>query len=48
MTKKDLQLQNDQLKTTINNMERSIQRLKAKISDLQKANAHGRRGLPWR
>jgi cell division protein FtsB len=48
MTKKELQEQNKQLKATIEKMERRIVRLKARINDLQKIAAIGRRGLPWR
>ena len=48
MTKKELQEQNEQLKTTIQNMERRISRLKARINDLRKLTDFGRRGLPWR
>jgi|LULL01.1.fsa_nt_gb cell division protein FtsB len=47
MTKKELQQQNEQLKTAIQEMERRITRLKARINDLRKL-AVSRRGLPWR
>ena len=48
MTKKELQEENEQLKTTIEELERKVQRLKAKISDIQKATTFFGRGLPWR
>jgi phage shock protein A len=48
MTKKELQQENKQLKETIQDMERRIARLKARITDLRKLADFGRRGLPWR
>ena len=48
MTKQELQEQNEQLKVTIQEMERRIARLKARISDLRQLADFGRRGLPWR
>ena len=48
MTKQELQQENTELKTTIENMERRILRLKARINDLRKLADFGRRGLPWR
>ena len=48
MTKQELQEQNEQLKVTIQDMERRIARLKARINDLRKLADFGRRGLPWR
>ena len=56
MTKQELQEQNEQLKATIQKMERRIARLKAKINDplafappwLRQLAKCGRRGLPWR
>lgn len=48
MTKQELQQENAKLKTTIENMERRILRLKARINDLRKLADFGRRGLPWR
>ena len=48
MTKKELQEQNTELRATIENMERRILRLKARINDLRKLADFGRRGLPWR
>ena len=48
MTKKELQQENKQLKETIQEMERRIERLKARIADLRQLANFGRRGLPWR
>jgi predicted RNase H-like nuclease (RuvC/YqgF family) len=48
MTKQELQEQNEQLKVTIQEMERRIARLKARITDLRKLADFGPRGLPWR
>jgi predicted RNase H-like nuclease (RuvC/YqgF family) len=48
MTKQELQQENAKLKRTIENMERRILRLKARINDLRKLADFGRRGLPWR
>ena len=48
MTKKELQQENKQLKETIQEMERRIARLKARITDLRKLADFGPRGLPWR
>ena len=48
MTKKELQQENKILKQEIEALLVTQARLETKISDLQKANAHGRRGLPWR
>ena len=48
MTKKELQQENKVLKLEIEALLATQARLETNISNLQKANAHGRRGLPWR
>ena len=48
MTKKELQEENEQLKAAVQELEHKVQRLKAKISDIQKATTFFGRGLPWR
>tara|TARA_R110000824_G_scaffold78951_6_gene199025 strand:- start:6569 stop:6715 length:147 start_codon:yes stop_codon:yes gene_type:complete len=48
MTKKEIQKENEYLKVKVQEMERRIERLKARINGLQKVAALGRRGMPWR
>jgi predicted RNase H-like nuclease (RuvC/YqgF family) len=48
MTKQELQQENAQLKTKIQEMVRRIKRLKARVNDLRKLADFGRRGIPWR
>ena len=48
MTKQDLHQEIARLTSTIQEMERRIARLKARITDLRKLADFGRRGLPWR
>ena len=43
-----LRSENRALKEEVEELQKTIARLETKISGLQKANAHGRRGLPWR
>jgi uncharacterized protein YceH (UPF0502 family) len=48
MTKQELQNENDELKIKVEELERRVARLKARISDLLRAGSIFGRGLPWR
>ena len=48
MTKKELTKENQELKQKIAELERRIERLKARNSELLKVSWAGRRGLPWK
>jgi FtsZ-binding cell division protein ZapB len=47
MTKKELTEENEMLKQKVEELEKRVERLKARNNDLLKVAAMGRRGLPW-
>jgi len=48
MTKKELTEENQELKQKIAELEKRVERLKARNNDLLLVAAMGRKGLPWR
>jgi predicted nuclease with TOPRIM domain len=46
-TKAQLIEENQELRVEIENMQKTIKKLENKAIQLEKAHAHGRRGMPW-